>query len=523
MSPIQFKGVMVSCTFTNLIDHRAALIRAINSQSLKAITMENDSAKPAGDVIDSSLHMVSESSAYVGVISHKYGQIPECPVRNPERLSLTELEFNEARRLKLPVLLFIMGAEHEVKPRYVENDKEKLDKLKKFRENAKRLKANSPIHRIYMVFNNLHEFEVAVTQSVSELRRFLEENDRPQRSSTQTEVMGATESQTPQVTAVAYDMMPVSEGSIGDLDEVRLITLLSSPLAHDLNRNIIDTYEDKGFANLACLENLGCIIDGKPTVGACLCLGKQGYRFSKHGDCKLQMTNHNAPKRGGPKVALKLSSSNLLSLYEDGMEWLTSGMVLRRERTVGVAESEDTEIPRIMLHEALVNALVHRDYERVDLREQPTRIDVYSDRVDITSYGALPNGISIEKLNAPDDTLRPFRRNPVIAQIFQCFGRAELNASGVERMQLIADAKKLRPPLFQSGSHYVSIKLFRPSTKAAIFVSSVQKEFYMERQDIARLLRNDPILRQHFEPFLFEELPANDQSIETTYLSVVDR
>ena len=59
--------------------------------------MEHDSAKPDGDVVDSSLQMVRDGSAYIGVISHKYGQIPECAKRNPDGLSLTELEFNEAR------------------------------------------------------------------------------------------------------------------------------------------------------------------------------------------------------------------------------------------------------------------------------------------------------------------------------------------------------------------------------------------------------------------------------------------
>ena len=77
--------------------------------------MEHDSAKPVGDLIDSSLQMVQDSAAYALVLGHKYGQIPDCPERNPNRLSLSELEFNEARRLKRPILLFIMGHQHDVK------------------------------------------------------------------------------------------------------------------------------------------------------------------------------------------------------------------------------------------------------------------------------------------------------------------------------------------------------------------------------------------------------------------------
>src|SRR5258708_31196090 len=70
--PRRYLGVMVSSTFIDLKNHREALIKAISGQELKPVTMEYDSAKPAGDVIDSSLQMVRDSAAYIGVISHKY-------------------------------------------------------------------------------------------------------------------------------------------------------------------------------------------------------------------------------------------------------------------------------------------------------------------------------------------------------------------------------------------------------------------------------------------------------------------
>ncbi|HXA20600.1 MAG TPA: DUF4062 domain-containing protein [Thermoanaerobaculia bacterium] len=173
--PVAYKGVMVSSTFTDLVQHREALIKAIDKQKLKAVAMENDSALPAIDLIDSSLQMVRDAAAYIGVISHKYGQIPECPKRNPKGLSVTELEFNEARRLGRPVLLFIMGDGHDVKKGDVEIEPDKITKLAAFRENAKLMKSDSAVHRVYKVFNSLHEFEVVAMQSVAELRRYLDQ------------------------------------------------------------------------------------------------------------------------------------------------------------------------------------------------------------------------------------------------------------------------------------------------------------------------------------------------------------
>jgi len=178
-APIDYKGVTVSSAFTDLSEHRAALIRAIDGQQLKSVVMEHDSARPDGDVIDSSLRMVQDGSAYVGVISHKYGQVPECLKRNPEGLSLTQLELNEARRLGRPVLLFIMGEDHPVKRCDVETDPEKARKLGAFRENAKRLKPDSSVHRVYATFDSPEEFKEKASHSIAELRRHLDRQAAP--------------------------------------------------------------------------------------------------------------------------------------------------------------------------------------------------------------------------------------------------------------------------------------------------------------------------------------------------------
>lgn len=176
--PRRYRGVMVSSTFRDLQEHRAALMRAIEGQGLHAVAMEQDAALPEGTVVDASLRKVRDASAYVGIISHLYGQIPESDA-NPERLSLTELEFREARRLERPILIFIMGPNHAVHPAAVEREPEKIRKLDAFREEVKRATANSPVHRVYREFNNLADFSIAATQSIAELCRHLDARSAP--------------------------------------------------------------------------------------------------------------------------------------------------------------------------------------------------------------------------------------------------------------------------------------------------------------------------------------------------------
>ena len=47
-APRQFMGVMVSSTFEDFKQHRKALIGVISGQGLHPISMEQDSALPAG-------------------------------------------------------------------------------------------------------------------------------------------------------------------------------------------------------------------------------------------------------------------------------------------------------------------------------------------------------------------------------------------------------------------------------------------------------------------------------------------
>ena len=60
-------------------------------------------------------------------------------------------------------------------------------------------------------------------------------------------------------------------------------------------------------------------------------------------------------------------------------------------------------------------------------------------------------------------------------------------------------------------------------TPFRIFISSVQMEFAQERAALRDYLRGDPMMRQFFEVFLFEDFPASDQRPDALYLDEVER
>jgi hypothetical protein len=172
--PKDYKALMLSSTFTDLREHRERAIEAIVEFGYMARVMEHSRAQAEADVIDTSLAMVRDAAAYIGVISFKYGQTPFDAKRNPNRLSVTELEFNEAMALGRPIVLFIMGDDHPVKKADIESDPDKLKKLNEFRERAKRMRNDSEVHRIYEVFDSLEQFSTAAATAIGNLVRYLE-------------------------------------------------------------------------------------------------------------------------------------------------------------------------------------------------------------------------------------------------------------------------------------------------------------------------------------------------------------
>ena len=66
----------------------------------------------------------------------------------------------------------------------------------------------------------------------------------------------------------------------------------------------------------------------------------------------------------------------------------------RRESYRGLYREDIPSVPEEVLREALVNAVIHRDYA---LTGSQVLLEVFDDRIDVTSPGALPNHMTVEQ------------------------------------------------------------------------------------------------------------------------------
>ena len=116
-----------------------------------------------------------------------------------------------------------------------------------------------------------------------------------------------------------------------------------------------------------------------------------------------------------------------------------------KEGLEAVQRREVWAYPLEALREAVVNALVHRDYAALGNIE----VRVYDNRVTIDSPGGLPEGITLEELKMPRHA--SIQRNPRLAQAFYYAGLVERWGTGTTRIAEACRERGLPAPEFEAS------------------------------------------------------------------------
>ena len=127
----------------------------------------------------------------------------------------------------------------------------------------------------------------------------------------------------------------------------------------------------------------------------------------------------------GPMVSLRAANGDIIEagLVEQAWDFV-------RRNTTPIANIEDTQrvdswqYPESVVREAVVNALVHRDYS---IAGTDIMLEIYSDRLEITSPGRLPNTITLDGMKAG----ARYARNQTLVNIMRDYGYAEARGMGV--------------------------------------------------------------------------------------------
>ena len=184
-------------------------------------------------------------------------------------------------------------------------------------------------------------------------------------------------------------------------------------------------------------EHLKLSNKDKLTNAAIILFGKDPQKYFLNAALRvIRLKNEITP------IGDRLIDGNLFRQVVEGEEAIKNFLGVRYEIKKLVRE-EIWDYPLPAIREALINALIHRDYFRWNVQ---TQIKVFDDYIWFYNIGGLPEGITLDQLKEPHSSVP---RNPLIVHIFYLAGLIEEMGTGIERIMEAMSRAGLPEPEFK--------------------------------------------------------------------------
>lgn len=231
-----------------------------------------------------------------------------------------------------------------------------------------------------------------------------------------------------------------------------------------LERYILQKKVDRsGFARLSrqqILEMLNITRDEKVTLAAVLnfCLYPQGY-FPQLAITAVVLPGMEIGDTDADSARFidnKRIEGTIDSMVDEAVAFCRRNM---KTRTIidpdAGTQSDQTEYPVEAIREAILNALIHRDYS-IYTEGTPVQVDLFADRLEIHSPGNLYGRMTIEQLGIA----RPDLRNPALAVMTESLTGAENRYSGIPTIRRVMREYGLPEPRFENRRNEFVVTLF---------------------------------------------------------------
>ena len=242
-------------------------------------------------------------------------------------------------------------------------------------------------------------------------------------------------------------------------------TDLGPEQVHRLRQTLATDGSRRNFVALGdsdLLDALGLTSGSKVTLAAVLLLGNRAALARWAPRHELIFTRQQGATRYDVRRDLR---GPLLEVLDEVQRLLEANMLLHTGDLAGFRQMELPDISWWAAREAVLNAVVHRDY----FLHQSIHVSLHEDRIEITSPGGFIGGVTSENvLRHP-----PVRRNPLLADVLQSVGLVNRAGLGVDRIfeELLALGKDL--PRFEADESHV--KLILPTNTHADFARFIHE------------------------------------------------
>lgn len=226
------------------------------------------------------------------------------------------------------------------------------------------------------------------------------------------------------------------------------------------------------------LENLHLIAeDGQMTYAGALLLAEDIRKYSISADiaCALFMGDSKTKildRRG--------FDSDIYSMIDQTVAWILSKInveyIIKH-----VKREERPELPEEAVREAVVNALVHRDYRST----ANVQVYIFKSRVEIVSPGGLPAGMTEADLGT-----KSVPRNPLLFSTLYRMEAVEHIGSGIKRIRDLCRDYGVEKPVIEVSDSWVTIIFPRPTAQVTAQAEDQAGTRPGPSRDQAEILRN---------------------------------
>lgn len=162
---------------------------------------------------------------------------------------------------------------------------------------------------------------------------------------------------------------------------------------------------DQDLVNRAVLTRRGTGLQA--TLYGILCFGRQPQRFRHTGQFFIQCAAYSGTDRASDVILTGEARGRVDEQVSRALGWLKA--LGAREVYEGILRKDVPLVPERAAREALVNAVAHRDYA---ITGSKVLLEVFKDRLVVTSPGTLPNSMKPESVLAGG---HPRSRNELVA------------------------------------------------------------------------------------------------------------
>ena len=148
---------------------------------------------------------------------------------------------------------------------------------------------------------------------------------------------------------------------------------------------------------------------------------------------------------------------NLSEMLDGAIQFVNRNMRIKTIINPQTGKREDrTDYPIAAIREAVLNALVHRDYS-IHTEGMPIQVIMYENRIEIRNPGGIYGRIKIDQLGK----VQPDTRNPVIASELEVLKVTENRYSGIPTIRRAMQEYNLPQPVFLDERGSFAVILYK--------------------------------------------------------------